>query len=432
MKTQATDDRVDAETAARLRRRPLGRYRYVRLRWRVLFAVIDFVGTVVFRLGRWLRRWGGPRETAATGDPRVILIVQLDHLGDAILSTGMIAMLRRRWPDASIEVLTGEWNQQLFSAIDAVDRVHVSRLNRFSRAGRFGWPAAVFWWGWRLRRRRADLGIDVRGEFPLALILWLCGARRRLGWAAGGGGFLLTDSPAFVPNRPETESRRALLAELGVVASRPEEFWPVLRPTEAARRRIRHQITRQGLRGPFVALHVSAGTAAKQWPTEHWRELIGRLIVGKGLEVVLVGSGADRIIAQSILAGKDWPGVFDWTGRCDVVELGALFERAGAAVGADSGPTHLAAAVGRPVVVLFSGTNRPEQWQPQGANVAVLRRPVACSPCHRDRCPRADHPCMRELGPEQVERAVERALKIDEMDGSVLQESETVLLCKKL
>jgi len=88
-----------------------------------------------------------------------------------------------------------------------------------------------------------------------------------------------------------------------------------------------------------------------------------------------------------------------------------LLERAEVVVGADSGPVHLATAVGRPVVVLFSGTNRPEQWQPHGRDVTVLRHPVPCSPCHRERCPRDGHPCMGELRPERVARAVLETLK---------------------
>ena len=241
---------------------------------------------------------------------------------------------------------------------------------------------------------KVDLAIDVRGEFPLALILWLCGARRRLGWSAGGGGFLLTDSARFVPDRPEIESRAALLAELGIRTDGPKDLRPVFRPTRDARRAVCRRLARLLPRERTVVLHVSAGTSAKQWPIEHWRELLGRLIVDHGVQVVLVGSRSDGILAQSILAGRTWPGVFDWTGQLGVVELAALLERAQAMVGADSGPAHLAAAVGTPVVALFSGTNNPSQWRPPGDRVTVLRHPVACSPCHRERCPLAGHPCM--------------------------------------
>jgi len=445
----------------RLRRRPLGQYRYVRLRWRATFAVVDLLGTIVFTAARALRRWltgGTTTSPSPQHDPKVILLVQLDHLGDAIISTAMLPALRAQYPKASIEVLAGAWNREVFTALPEVDRVHVSRVNRFARTGlaRLVWIPAAFYWGLILRRRKVDLGIDVRGEFPVALILWLCRARRRLGWASGGGGFLLTDHAGFVAGRPEVESRAALLAVLGIRASTAGALRPSFRPTAAARRLIVRELTefsatQQGWPGSSVSeppeilgaggslrstpatlspnlelpefsarervlclrvvLHVGAGTPAKSWPVEHWQELLGRIIVGHGAQVVLVGSLGDRMIADRILGGRGWPGVADWTGRLSIVELAGLLEQADVLVGADSGPAHLAAAVGTPTVVLFSGTNSPRQWQPCGGQVSVIRHEVDCSPCHRERCPRAGHPCMKLLHPRQIATEVERVLR---------------------
>ena len=405
---------------SRLRKRPLGRYRYVRLRWRVLFAVIDSLGALGFGLIRWLRRSarravaGQPAPPPKNpDDPRAILLVQLDHLGDAIITSVMLPPLRRRYPHASIEVLAGPWNRELFEAMPEVDRVHVSRVNRFARGCRFGWILSTFWSGYRLRRRKFDLAIDVRGEFPLALILWLSGARRRLGWNCGGGGFLLTDTPRFVPDRPEAESRLALLAELGIQPDASGEARrPTFHPTEQSRRRVARRLAESAWEepseGPRIVLHVGAGTPAKGWPAESWQELVGRLVVRLGARIVLVGGPRDRAVARRILGRRAWPDLADCTGRLDVVELAALLEQADLVVGADSGPAHLAAAVGAPVVVLFSGTNRPRQWQPCGEHVRVLQHRVDCSPCNRRKCPWSDHPCMRRLTPRRVAEAVER------------------------
>jgi lipopolysaccharide heptosyltransferase II len=385
----------------------------------VTFAAIDLLGTSAFAAARALRRWLTGRTTTSPNpqhDPKVILLVQLDHLGDAIISTAMLPALRARYPKASIEVLAGAWNREVFEVLPAVDRVHVSRVNRFARTGlaRLAWIPATFWCGLILRRRKVDLGIDVRGEFPVTLILWLCGARRRLGWASGGGGFLLTDRAEFVPGRPEVESRAALLAALGIRPATADALRPSFHPSHAARRRIARELAelsaREPASGPRVVLHVGAGTPAKSWPVEHWQELLGRILVGHGAQVVLVGTRSDRIIADQILGGRTWPGVVDWTGRLGIVELAALLEQADLLVGADSGPAHLAAAVGTPAVVLFSGTNSAGQWQPCGQQVSVIRHEVDCSPCHRECCPRTGHPCMRLLHPRQVAAEVERVL----------------------
>jgi lipopolysaccharide heptosyltransferase II len=335
--------------------------------------------------------------------------VQLDHLGDAIITTAMLPLLRRRWPTASIDVLASPWNQAVFQACPEVDRVHLSRVNRFNRGGRWGWMLATIGQGLTLRKYGYDLAIDVRGEFPLALILWLSGARRRLGWACGGGGFLLTDSPTFVPDRPEVASRLAILERLGIRPDPDDPPCPVFRVEPAAQAEAARRWAELGdspSQRPRVVFHIGAGTPAKQWPVEHWRELLGRAIIEFDAQVMLVGSEADRIIARRILGPAAWPNLVDGTGRLSLMELAGVLQQADVLIGADSGPAHLAAAVGTPVVALFSGTNSSRQWQPWGTQVTVVRHPVPCSPCHREQCPMAEHPCMRGVKPEEVVEAM--------------------------
>jgi heptosyltransferase-2 len=392
--------RLDASRQERLRRRSLGGYRYVRMRWRIVFGCLDGVGNLLFAMARFLFCWLPQRTTE--GDPRRILLVQFDHLGDAILTTGMFGALKRRYPGARIDVLAAPWNRAVFDGVRDVDQVDVCRHNRFARGGRYTWHASTLAWGLRLRRRRYDLAIDVRGEFPHNVLLWLSGARRRLGWANGGGGFLLTDKAVFVANRPEAESRAALLGCLGIhrdgplqpvfhvsraAAETAEAAWSELNPTTG---------------GVKIVVHVGAGTPAKRWPVEYWRTLLERLTTERHALVALVGTSRDGETARAILGAAPSADVVDWTGRFSVDELAATVQQADAFVGADSGPAHLAAAVGIPVVVLFSGTNTIEQWQPRGPSVRTVRCEVRCSPCHRKACPLAGHPCMRGIQPDDV------------------------------
>ncbi len=414
---RSDDSSCDDRAPRNLRRGALGPYRYVRRRWRALFALVDFLGAALFSVVRWIRGLVGNRAAIEPNDVRRILLVQLDHFGDAVISTVVLGPLRKHYPNAAIEVLAAPWNRQVFEAAAEVDFVHVAHSNRFGREGRFGWAASMLWWGLRLRRRRFDLAIDVRGEFPHAVLLWLSGAPRRLGWNSGGGGFLLTDSPRFVPNRPEVASRLALLAELGIRptahARRPR---PVFRTDASQRERARRALAEldrednHGPLGPRIALHIGAGTPAKQWPAEHWRELIGRLIVELDARIILVGGRRERPLVGDILGGQAPTAVADWTGRLSIGETAAVLEQVDLVVGGDSGPAHLAAAVDTPVVVLFSGTNNVRQWRPCGRRVRTLVAEVVCSPCHVRQCPRLDHPCMRRLTPDRVATAVCRYL----------------------
>lgn len=385
--------------AKNARRVPL--YRYTRQRWWALLAVIDFIGSALYTVAR---RLGLVADELSDGPVRSILLVQLDHLGDAILSTGMVRELARRYPDAMIEVLAAPWNAEVFLALPAVSRIHICRRNRFGPHGRWVWPLAIVCWALRLRRRQFDLGIDVRGELPLALLLWLAAVKRRVGWAAGGGGFLLTDSARFRPDEWQVDARARLLA---AIDRRPPATLPVpsptLEPTPGARDWLEERLGAMLESGiQLIIAHISAGTQAKRWPTAHWQELLGRLIVERGdIHLALVGSTADRAIADNILGRNAWPNVSNFTGLLSLDQLAALIERAVCFVGADSGPAHLAGAVGTPAVVLFSGTNSPTVWRPAG-EVTVVRVPVDCSPCYSSECPVAGHPCMTRIEPQRV------------------------------
>lgn len=432
----------------------LGRYRYSKLRWRVSVRALDLLGAAGMRL------WRLARPVAPLDEPRRILLVQLDHLGDAVLTSPLLARLRSAYPQAVIDVLASASNHEVFESDPNVDRVHIAEKTWFERTkGRCAMLSAVWKLGRSLRSRRYDLGIDVRGDVLSVAVLALAKIPRRAGWAMGGGGFLLTDVAEWLPGRHEVESRLALLEILGVpadgparvavhandadrieVARRLQTAWSDLIPepcqlqtnarsvaarshssttrtaTESAR--LKEVRTRRegwdepdwlhagrfGEAAPILAAHLGAGTAAKRWPITHWKTLIDRFL-SEGWRVVVVGGADDSDAAATLCPNES---LVDWTGRLSVSQTAALLERADLFIGADSGPSHIAASAGIPSVILFSGTNKVDQWRPWSRRSLVLRNPVSCSPCHQKVCPLADHPCMTGLEPERVHRAAKR------------------------
>jgi ADP-heptose:LPS heptosyltransferase len=425
-----------------------GRYRYSRWRWRLLACALDGLGFALMAVFRLLR----PRPVVT--QPRRILLVQLDHLGDAVLTTPMIPWLRTAYPEARIDVLASPSNRAVFEADRDVGVVHVAERNWFERRpAAFARGTAVWRLGRMLRRVRYDLGIDVRGDVLSVLVLALAGIPRRLGWAMGGGGFLLTDVARWVPGRHEVPSRLALLERLGLASEAPPRVavrvpardratvarwlraaWPedeIAKPRRAAvpsavavsergRRGslARHKAAeprqradaealhagRFGDEAPLLVAHLGAGTAAKRWPLRHWRALLTRFL-DDGWRVVVIGGPAEAGIRLDLAPHAS---LRDWTGRLSVTEVTALLERADFFIGADSGPAHLAACARVPSLVLFSGTNRVRQWRPWSRRSLVLRHRVPCQPCHRKRCPLADHPCLSGLRPERVYHAARR------------------------
>lgn len=382
------------------------RYRFVRRSRRILMAIIDAVGWAALRLFHHDQRDATP---PAPERVKRILLIQLDHFGDAVLTTSLLPGLHRRFPGAAVDVLAAPWNWEVFAASRFVARIHVSRRNRFHRGASWLWPLGFLYWSWKLRGLGYDLAVDARGDFVNAALMWATRIPVRIGWDCSGGGFLLTHSATYLPGRHEVGSRQELLATIG--ARRTSDDVPNVVPNPDAEQFISYLLGDfRGGRRPLLVFHVGAGTQAKSWPAEHWRELLGRVVVEQDARVILVGSAADRETADEITQGMFWPGVMDWTGRLNVAQLAALTRRCSLFIGGDSGPAHLAAAAGAKVISLFSGTNSSEQWKPWGDRVTVLSQPVACSPCYANYCRLREHLCMQGLLPTRVAEAVDTAL----------------------
>jgi len=371
----------------------VSRYRYTKRRYRFVFGLLD---TIASPLSAFVRRLvpNPPHH-----EPRSILIVQLDHIGDAVLTTPMLRALHEKFPRAAIDVLASGSNQEIFRGSAHVRNVYVSERNWHARgAGKQSYFVEVLRLGRAMRRMHYDLGIDPRGDFFAILVLWLAGIARRVGWDCGGGGFLLSDVAAWNPLRHEVDARRALLEPLGIQSDYRQ---PELHPSWAAQYSVREMLaTRPEPQPPIAVIHASAGTSAKRWPLEHQAELVERLLSSVACSVILVGDVHDRYLSRRI--SRRHRQVIDWTGRLSLMQLAALLDEADLFIGGDSGPAHIAAAMGTPSVVLFSGTNRSECWQPVGPRVKVIRHLTPCSPCHRKHCHVPGHPCMAEIRPEAV------------------------------
>ncbi len=383
--------------------------------------MIDAIGWLLFWPGHVFRQYF-VRQTIDPKRIRSILFIQLDHFGDAVLSTGLLHWLKQRFPAASLEVLCASWNQTLFESLSPADHVNVVSETRFSRNGRWHWVRSLLMSAWRLRRRRYDLAIDARGELPHAVAMWLAGAKKRVGWSGGGGGFLLTHNVKFVPRRHEIASRAAIASRIaGKVVSESDVAPQVF--SRQASLRAEAQPDLSGIANGAIALHIGAGTQAKTWPAESWSKLVG--LMGRRIcrQILLLGGAKEQALASRILAEHQQPDhIVDLTARLSVGQLPQVFAKCAMLVGADSGPAHLATACGVPVVSLFSGTNHSAQWRPWGDQVTLVSHPVECSPCHREVCPLADHPCLQGITPERV--LAEILNELDKQDRNPVGDDE--------
>jgi heptosyltransferase-2 len=321
---------------------------------------------------------------------RRVLVRCPNWLGDTVLALPALRALRDGLPGAEV-VPAGPWVDAVLAGEPGL------RPWAWPRDGRRGGLA-------RVRAGRAlgaDLLLLLTNSLGSALWGRATGARWRIGYAAEGRTRLLTH-PVPVPPGPvhQADAYGALLAPLGLAAGG--------RPTlavEAGRARAAGALLASvgAAEGRAVGLQLGAGLGpSKLWPAERLAELAGRL-EARGIPVVLLGtaaaSGMLERVAASLgrrprnLVGQDEPGLLSGL-------LGAL----AVLVTPDSGPAHVAAAVGTPVVALFGPTD-PRLTAPLGPGAVALARPPPCAPCFRPRCP-IDHRCLTAISVEEVLEAV--------------------------
>jgi heptosyltransferase-2 len=270
----------------------------------------------------------------------------------------------------------------------------------------------------RLRIERADLAILLPNSVRSALVAFLGGATRRVGYARGGRGLLLTERLA-VPHDadgrrsivPAVEYYLAIVRRLGwpVGSNRLELFTTA--DDETAADGV-WAILGLGVGRPVVCLNTGGAFGpAKSWPEPHFARLARGLAEQAGARVLVVCGPSERSAAQAIVEAAAHPDVVSLADLPLSIGLTkACVRRAALMVTTDSGPRHFAAAFGVPVISLFGPTHIG--WTRTNHPQAVhLFKPVPCGPCQQPVCPERHHRCMVELTPESVLAAALRFLR---------------------
>jgi len=337
-----------------------------------------------------------------TDSLRRLLLIKPSSLGDIVHAMPTLAALRARFPRIEVTWLVKRQWAPLVEIIRGVDRV--CAVERGVR----GWLGQVP----GLRAARFDVVVDLQGLFRSGAMAWLTGCGRRIGFANAREG-----SPFFYTQRVEVPTAsmhavdRYLLAAEALGAERPTEprFDFVDRPED--RRAVESLLAGTGMlpASTWIAMNVSARWETKRWPPRQFADTADRLSQARGLPIVFIGGPAERPDSQAVISLMRRKAV-DLTGQTPVGLLPGLLRRAAVLVTNDSGPMHIAAAVGTPVVALFGPTD-PLRTGPYGREQLVLSHAVDCSPCFQRRCTRAvTLECLTGIRPEQVVHAVERHL----------------------
>jgi heptosyltransferase-2 len=332
-----------------------------------------------------------------------VVVRGANWVGDAVMTVPALRELRRLLPRAHVTLATRPWAEGIFAGTDFIDDILITGETR-------GSTRAVLLEAREWRTRRFDLAILFPNAFAASLVAALARVPTRLGYATQGRGPLLTHRisvPEWRGQRHEVFYYLNIVAELERLlygTTTVEDCEPRLElPVSASRvLKARSLLREQGARleRPLVALCPgSTNSRAKRWPAERFAALADMLTERIGAGIVLVGAGEELDISEEVARRmRVRPAVL--TGRTDLSRTAAVLSAADLLITNDTGPAHIAAAVGCPVVVIFGPTN-PATTRPFSTLAEVVRRPPDCAPCMLRDCP-IDHRCMTAITAEEV------------------------------
>lgn len=364
-----------------------------------------------------LARRGCPAEPGDT-----LLILQPDHLGDALLAQPAVRHIRAAFPDSRVVALVGPWSQRICELAWPVDEVRTLRFPGFERAQPSSRIAP-----YRLLRAAAHDLAPLRARAAVIL-------RPDAWWAAALASFaaiasiVTADDPRAAPfatrcatlHRDDHAVIRALRIAQALTGAAPStdissRDEPLHLPLDdAAAETARHLLTAGGLdpRRGYLVIHPGAGVPVKHWPSHRWA-LVALAAQRAGLGVVLTGSTAERALVNEVANAV--PGALNLAGQTSLDELIELLRGAALVAGPDCGPLHLAVATQTPTVHLF-GPSDPLRYGPWGSpyNHLVLRAGWRCPRCGDLSGGRpAGCGCMLAITPESVLAAMRRLLGLD-------------------
>jgi heptosyltransferase-1 len=332
-----------------------------------------------------------------------ILLVKLSSLGDVLHTLPTLEALRQAFPGGHLTWLVEAGYAPLLTGHPALDEVWpVPRVRLGQNLRRQDLAALARLLG-RVRAHPFDLVLDLQGLFKSALWVALAKSPRKVGYNGTREGSYLVLTERVPPYDPEAHAvwRYLNLARYLGAPPAPPRFRLALEEDKDFARKLAAELPE-----PLAVLHPGARWESKLWPAASWARLVDWLSREKGLSVILTGSAGDRPRAEAILARATAP-VLNLAGRTSLGELASVLKQAVLAVTTDTGPMHLAAALGRPVVALF-GPTAPWRTGPFGAGHEIVRLALGCSPCFKRRCP--EPRCLTELPPEAVQAACEKIL----------------------
>ncbi|MBN1353025.1 lipopolysaccharide heptosyltransferase II [candidate division KSB1 bacterium] len=339
-----------------------------------------------------------------------ILIIKLRAIGDVLLSTIVISNLRGAYPDAQIDFLTEAPAKDVVAGNPDLNRIIVFDLNKIRSMG--------FWKGLQenlrfisaLRKTRYDMVFDFFGNPRSALLTLMSRAKQRIGynWRARQLAYnVVVQSRAASVH--EAEFHLDALTALGIPIIDGQLHFPI---PDAAKNFANQFFEENNLDRAFtVGINASGGWSAKKWLPEYFAELADRLMAELDAKIILLwGPGELPETEKLARLIRHEATIIPET---DLKQLGAILEKCSLVVSNDSGPMHIAAAIGTPTVGIFGPTD-PKKQGPYGSQHEVaVKKELHCLGCDKLHC--ESNACMRELSVDDVWQAVQKCIEKNQL-----------------
>ncbi len=332
----------------------------------------------------WPLKRKSKKKFGLQNPPQKILLSNLGHLGDVVIATSVLPVLKKAFPEAEIGFLVSSYSQQVVKEHPLINRIYLLDHWKLNREKISLLQKIKKYWSMKrkalkeIKQDKYDLAIDLYFYFPNSIpLLWKAKIPQRIGFQSGGFKNLLTDFCPFEnKNHYVSQYYLDLLKKIAV----PSVYFSYLKvclkkPQVDCDKMLPLEFWKKG----FLILHMGAGSELKKWPQEKWHKLAGRLI-DQGYLLAFTGKGKEEKAAIFNIT-KNFSQTVNLCDQLDFEKLQFLVKNSLAVICSDSLVSHLAGAYNVPAVILFAGLNNYHHWTPQDTFAKPLVKQVACLPC---------------------------------------------------